>query len=93
MAITNNLQPEMPEVTEEDACPTSALELQLAASIINAVVKRNGGSEIPNVFWDDDAFDSLEEGTNTSTRSSGIRTKKFCRKRRKSSGISTNAID
>jgi hypothetical protein len=62
MAITNNLQPEMSEVTEEDACSTSALELQLAASIINAVVKLNGGSEIPNVFWDDDAFGSLEEG-------------------------------
>src|SRR6266702_2210196 len=32
-------------------------------------------------------------GTNTWTRSFGIRTKKFCRKRRKSRGISTNATD
>lgn len=62
MAITNSLQPEMPEVGAEHECPTSALQLQLAASIINAVIERNGGSEIAHVFWDDDAFDSLEDG-------------------------------
>ncbi len=62
MATTNNPQPEIPDVTEGDACPTSALQLHLAASIIDAVIERNGGGEIANVFWDDDALDSLEDG-------------------------------
>jgi hypothetical protein len=62
MAITNNLPPEVPDAKEEDASPTSALQLQLAAFIVKKLIERNGGSEFANVFWDDDAFDSLEDG-------------------------------
>jgi hypothetical protein len=62
MFTTNNLQPEMPDPREEDASPPSAFQLRLAAGIIEKLVKRNGGDEVANVFWDDDAFDPLEEG-------------------------------
>lgn len=62
MAITNNLRLEIPDAREEDASPTSALQLQLAAGIVEKLIERNAGSEIANVFWDDDAFDSLEDG-------------------------------
>jgi hypothetical protein len=62
MATMNDSQPEMPDTREENGLPASALQLQLAAGIVERLVERNGGSEIANVFWDDDAFDSLEDG-------------------------------
>jgi hypothetical protein len=62
MAIANSLRPEIPDAREEDASPTSAFQLKLAAGIVEKLIERNGGSEIANVFWDDDAFDSLDDG-------------------------------
>ena len=61
MGITNNLPAETPHAKAEDASPTSALQLQLAAGIVEKLIERNGGSEIGNVFWDDDAIDSLKD--------------------------------
>jgi hypothetical protein len=61
MAITNDHQPEIPDVTEEDACPPSALQLRLAAGILEKLIERNGGSEVVNVFWDSDAFEPPED--------------------------------
>lgn len=63
MAITDNLQPEMFDARkEDDASPASALQLKLAAGILEKLIEGNGGSAVTNVFWDDDAFDSLEDG-------------------------------
>lgn len=62
MARTSNLRPELTDTREEDTFPTSALQLQLAAGIVENLIERNGGSKIANLFWDDDAFDSLEDG-------------------------------
>lgn len=62
MATTNELRPEISDAREEDASPTSTLQLQLAAGIVEKLIERNGGREADNVFWDDDAFDSLEDG-------------------------------
>lgn len=62
MTTTNNLQSKRPLTKEEDASSSSALQLRLAAGIVEKLVERNGGSDVTNVFWDDDAFESLEDG-------------------------------
>jgi hypothetical protein len=59
MATTNHL--EVADTREEES-PTSMLQLQLAAGIVEKLVEQNGGRDIANVFWDDDALDSLEDG-------------------------------
>jgi hypothetical protein len=61
MATTKNLRRETPRATAEDASPTSALQLRLAAGIVEKLIERNGGSEAANVFWDNDPFDSLAD--------------------------------
>lgn len=40
----------------------SALQLQLAASIVDGLIERNGGRDVAIASWDDDAFDSLDVG-------------------------------
>ena len=63
MATTNDSRSKSTDAREEEnAFPTSALQLQLAAAIVEKLIQRNGGSKIANVFWDDDTFDSLEDG-------------------------------
>ena len=62
MATTNTSLRELPDAREEDASPTSSFQLKLARSIVERLIERNGGSEIATVFWDDDAFDSLDDG-------------------------------
>jgi hypothetical protein len=52
-----------PETTiEGEDLPASTLQLRLAASIVDRLIERNGGSEVADSFWDDDVFDSLDEG-------------------------------
>lgn len=62
MAVTNTLQSEILDAREEDAFSDSPIQLQLAAGIVEKLIDRNGGSDVTNVFWDEDAFDSLEDG-------------------------------
>jgi hypothetical protein len=62
MAAPNSLQTERPHAREEDGSSSSALQLRLAGGIVEMLIERNGGSDVTNVFWDEDAFDSLEDG-------------------------------
>ena len=61
VGTNNDLQSAIPDTREEDASPTSALQLRLAAGIVEKVIERNGGSAAGNVFWDEDALDSAED--------------------------------
>ena len=48
---------------EEEDVLGSALQLQLAASVITSLAKRNGGCGAANVFWEEDSVDSdLDQG-------------------------------
>lgn len=44
-------------VEEEDNFP-SALQLRLAASVVNRLVERNGGCGAAGVFWEENSFDN-----------------------------------
>jgi hypothetical protein len=54
--------PEITDTREEEDLPPYSLQLQLAASIVDRLIERNGGREVADSFWDDDVFDSLDEG-------------------------------
>jgi hypothetical protein len=54
--------PEITDTREEEDLPASTLQLRLAASIVDRLIERNGGREVADSFWDDDVFDSLDEG-------------------------------
>ena len=62
MTPTDDSLPEIPGASEEEDFSTSTLQLKLAAGIIGGLIERNGGREAADAFWDDDAFDSLNEG-------------------------------
>jgi len=62
MTPMDDTGPEKPDTGEEEDLPASTLQLRLAASIIGRLIERNGGREVADQFWDDDAFDSLDEG-------------------------------
>lgn len=49
MANTNN--------ERKGASRDSALQLQLAASVIGKIIERNADCAAADVFWDDDSFD------------------------------------
>jgi hypothetical protein len=53
--------PESQVTREEEDLPASTLQLRLAASIIGRLIERNGGRKAADQFWNDDAFDSLDE--------------------------------
>lgn len=48
----------MRELGEEEDCFVSALQLRLAASVVNRVIERNGGCDAADGFWDDDSLDT-----------------------------------
>lgn len=62
MTPMDDTGPEKPDTGEEEDLPASTLQLRLAASIIGRLIERNGGRGAADQFWDDDAFDSLDEG-------------------------------
>jgi len=62
MTRMDDTGPESQDTREEEDLPASTLQLRLAASIIGRLIERNGGREVADHFWDDDAFDSLDEG-------------------------------
>jgi hypothetical protein len=62
MTPMDDTGPEKPDTGEDEDLPASTLQLRLAASIIGRLIERNGGREVADQFWDDDAFDSLDEG-------------------------------
>ncbi len=49
---------EIRNVGEEDDLLGSTLQLRLAASVVNRLVKRNGDSGTAECFWDDDLLDA-----------------------------------
>jgi len=61
MTPMDDTGPEKPDTGEEEDLPPSTLQLRLAASIIGRLIERNGGREVADQFWDDHAFDSLDE--------------------------------
>ena len=61
MAKADDTRREKSFIREDDDLSTSSFELKLAASVISRVVKRNGNCEAADLFWEDDALDSLEE--------------------------------
>ena len=61
MTRTDDSRPEIPGTREEEDLPASSLDLKLAASVIGALIERNGDRDVADAFWDDDAFDSLDE--------------------------------
>ena len=62
MVLTNDFQPEIPDPKVKSVLPASNLEIQLAASIVDSLIERNSGRDVADAFWDDDAFDTLDDG-------------------------------
>src|SRR5450631_1937209 len=62
MIPTNDFQPEIPDPKVKKVLPASTLEIQLAASIVDRLIKQNGGRDAADAFWDDDTFDALDDG-------------------------------
>jgi hypothetical protein len=62
MATIHDSRPEISDARKERDLAASTLELQLAASIVDRLIERNGGRDVADGFWDDDSFDSLHDG-------------------------------
>lgn len=62
MAPTDDSQTDTSDERKEGDLFASKLELQLAASIVDRLIERSGGREVADGFWDDDSFDSIDDG-------------------------------
>lgn len=60
MTSMDDTEPEIQD-TSEETLPSSRLQLQLAASIVDRLIERNAGREAADAFWDGDSVDSIDE--------------------------------
>ena len=61
MTPQNEPRLEVEETRKEEDLPAFTLQLQLAASIVDALIERNGGRDVADEFWNDNSFNSLDD--------------------------------
>jgi ABC-type sulfate transport system substrate-binding protein len=54
-------QPGDRNTEKECVSAVSALQIQLAAIVIDKIIEKNGGRAAADAFWDDDSFDFSDE--------------------------------